>query len=69
MMTANAPGKGLEIIGSAIRTLSQAMLEPRGPRRNARYTLIVQRRMLHYVHMLDMPAASIESFARLPNDA
>lgn len=33
------------------------------------HTLIVQRRMLHYVHMLDMPAASIESFARLPNDA
>lgn len=25
--------------------------------------------MLHYVHMLDMPAASIESFVRLPNDA
>lgn len=69
MISANAPGKGLEIIGFAICTLSQAMLEPRGPRHNARYALIVQRRMLHYVHMLDMPAASIESFARLPNDA
>lgn len=69
MIGANAPGEGLEIIGSAICMPSQAILEPRGPRRNARYALIVQRRMLHYVHMLDMPAASIESFARLPNDA
>lgn len=47
---------------------SRRNLEGPEPQRSIR-TLIVQRRMLHYVHMLDMPPVSIESFARLPNDA
>jgi len=49
---------------------TRARTMPQHPQRVWLHTRLSRRDgMLHYVHMLDVPAASIESFPRLPNDA
>jgi len=63
--------EGIFIVDLAMRARGRRRSIRRDATRTFGYTLRLSRRdgMLHYVHMLDMPAASIESFARLPNDA